>query len=1058
MVLKNNVLILIVGLMIAVSMTGCTIYLPDDLDLDFEPAIPLNVLEFIDDDLFDFDFELILSESTNKVLREGNTITILGDYIYKKGWISTDGESWQEIIFEGSLKDNFNWIEKQAKYTLQEGITSLELMFFSCETQLGELYCNNNKWQVYSTKDNEEQMYVLSNPNDDSQKICNGRGDRSCSVPNGEGQITRDCINGKWSSWGDCQAISCNEGYILESGACIQETSEPEDPVDPDPEEPGCDGANTQSCQVPNGEGEQTRTCTNGEWSSWGECQAISCNPGYILQNGICIIQEDAGNQANFMDAYAMNQELGRGIYIGQSLESPCYGEPEGVLCEGNWGVTIQEEYMDIIKQAGFDTVYIPIGWHRYTETTAPYTIHPVIFDRVDEVIEWAFQRGLNVQINIHHYNELMTSPNEEKDRFLAIWHQIANHYKNYPENLVFKVLDEPRSQLDNADIWNPLLAEAIETIRITNPRRILLASPGGYGNWWLLSDFELPTQDTQLIASFHYFQPHSFTHQTSSQDITWGTDSQKETANTHFNTVAQWGINNNRPINLGGYGANRNCDLESRRTWVEHILNLADSKQFSWGFWDFASGGYGAYQRTDNYWRDFAVGILTTDTNFCEGDSIRTCPITNGEGEQTRTCTNGEWSLWGECQVKSCNPGYILENNACVIVDTDEEYPYSLKNIKWTDIYTQDVYNYYDTVFNNANDYTNKVYIDPQYTGTSTGSITQPFKSLTEVNRGLSNTAYLIKRGTTQDLSSHSGYLSFSGNNIMMGAYGQGDMPKVIGVTIEIRGSDTLIRDLHLRTVRYGRTPSSPNANNGKIFNTRFSGGSELAFFGVNYQVIGVEIFDKSRNGMHFIGHDPDTNSHIEIGYSHIHTINQVWHPDGEPQSVASGDAIQVRNFRGTYHIHNNILDKSDNGNKALIFFNPHLYTAHVEGIVENNYGFAGFSYPDGSSGFIFKRIADHNEETHHHVTIRNNVLIGHNYFTDGKDHWSDRGFGGSQSRFTIYGNILVDFKAPIFTGDGSSGKSIVHSNTIYYTKGSAAIIYNVGGEPTEYNNTIIS
>lgn len=389
-------------------------------------------------------------------------------------------------------------------------------------------------------------------------------------------------------------------------------------------------------------------------------------------------------------------------------------------------------------------------------------------------------------------------------------------------------------------------------------------------------------------------------------------------------------------------------------------------------------------------------------------------------------------------------NSNHLLISLSLFIINFSAvaQIEFELRNKEWSEIFTQDVYDYYNNhVFNNENDYNTLIYINPDYSGSdSNGSITHPFKNLNDVNKSLSNTAYLIKRGTSQDWNNISGAIVLTGNNIMLGAYGEGEMPFATGSTVEFLGENTLIRDLYLETVRFGRTPGAPHANNGKIFNSRFSGGNELAAFGINYQIIGVEIFEKQRNGIHFIGHNPNSDSHIEIGYSHIHTINQVWTPETD-QWTASGDCIQVRNFRGTYYIHNNILDKSDNGNKAVIFFNPHEYTEHVEGLVENNYVYAGFSYPDGSSGLIFKRISQHNTEKHHHVTIRNNVIIGHEFTYQGITYYSDRGVGGSQSRFTVYGNIFIDLKTPIWLGDGSSGQNLTYNNTIINTKG--------GGKP---------
>lgn len=93
---------------------------------------------------------------------------------------------------------------------------------------------------------------------------------------------------------------------------------------------------------------------------------------------------------------------LHRGINFGNMLEAPT---------EGEWGLTVQEEYFDQVKQAGFDFVRLPVRWNAHAQQEAPYTIDPVFFTRVDEVVNWALERDLTIIVNIHHYEEMAWDP-----------------------------------------------------------------------------------------------------------------------------------------------------------------------------------------------------------------------------------------------------------------------------------------------------------------------------------------------------------------------------------------------------------------------------------------------------------------------------------------------------------------------------------------------------------------------------------------------------------------------------------------------------------------------
>jgi len=50
--------------------------------------------------------------------------------------------------------------------------------------------------------------------------------------------------------------------------------------------------------------------------------------------------------------AAEMNRLLGRGINFGNCLEAPK---------EGEWGLTLEKEYVQKVKEAGFGSVRIPI-------------------------------------------------------------------------------------------------------------------------------------------------------------------------------------------------------------------------------------------------------------------------------------------------------------------------------------------------------------------------------------------------------------------------------------------------------------------------------------------------------------------------------------------------------------------------------------------------------------------------------------------------------------------------------------------------------------------------
>ena len=202
---------------------------------------------------------------------------------------------------------------------------------------------------------------------------------------------------------------------------------------------------------------------------------------------------------------FAKAAQLGRGMNLGNALEAPY---------EGLWGITLESYYFDRIADAGFDSVRVPIRWSAHADNTAPYTIDPVFFNRVDWVVAQAARTGLAAVLNIHHYEALMASPADERARYLALWDQIATRYANESDAVFFELLNEPTEQFnERPGLWNSLLAEAVDVIRQTNPNRALIVGPVGWNAIDRLPVLQLPDDD-QLIGTVHFYSPFAFTHQ----------------------------------------------------------------------------------------------------------------------------------------------------------------------------------------------------------------------------------------------------------------------------------------------------------------------------------------------------------------------------------------------------------------------------------------------------------------------------------------------------------------------------------------------------------------
>ena len=302
-------------------------------------------------------------------------------------------------------------------------------------------------------------------------------------------------------------------------------------------------------------------------------------------------------------DIFADCRALGRGINFGNALEAPV---------EGEWGLTLKEEYFDAVAKAGFDSVRIPIKWSAHAAAGAPFTIDAKFFERIDWAIEQALSRKLAVVVNVHHYGEMDSDPQRHLPRLVGLWKQIADRYRNRSERVYFELLNEPHDKLTD-QLWNEMIPKLLAAVRETNPRRAIIIGPGRWNNLHSLAKLELPEEDRRLIVTFHYYEPYRFTHQGAPwaqgsaqwKGTTWtGTDEQVAAVRKDFDKAAAWGKEHNRPLYLGEFGAFDAADLESRARWTSAIVREAGERGISTCYWEFGAG-FGAFDRQAGKWRE---------------------------------------------------------------------------------------------------------------------------------------------------------------------------------------------------------------------------------------------------------------------------------------------------------------------------------------------------------------------------------------------------------------------------------------------------------------------
>jgi endoglucanase len=274
-----------------------------------------------------------------------------------------------------------------------------------------------------------------------------------------------------------------------------------------------------------------------------------------------------------------------RGVSLGNWLEAPA---------PGDWGVEIQPHHFAAIRQAGFDSVRIPARFSAHALPDPPYTLDEDFMRRVDAAVHNGLRSDLHVILDFHHYDELMGSPAAHRQRFLAIWGQLAERYASAPDTMYFELLNEPHGRLD-AQAWNALLAEGVGCVRAADPTRWIIIGGADYSHIQALPTLVLP-DDARLIAAFHYYEPFAFTHQGASwvdgadrwTGTGWaGSQAHKAEIAAHLDAALDWSRQHGVPLLMGEFGVIAGADADARLRWSAFLAAEAERRAIGWVYWD---------------------------------------------------------------------------------------------------------------------------------------------------------------------------------------------------------------------------------------------------------------------------------------------------------------------------------------------------------------------------------------------------------------------------------------------------------------------------------------
>lgn len=294
-----------------------------------------------------------------------------------------------------------------------------------------------------------------------------------------------------------------------------------------------------------------------------------------------------------------------------------------------------REKMFAEIAKAGFKTVRIPICFSAWMQLKQPYEWdNPKALEMADNFVKWALANNLNVIIDLHHSEFDGAMPEAANaERLVNLWVRIAERYKNTdPEKVFFELRNEPHNM--SAEAWRWQAEQLIKYVREIAPRHTLIV---GFEEWNGRQTMinSKPFADSNIIYTFHYYDPFIFTHQGATwagvggiEDVkflpfpandekiktpdkakgqwtenlikSYREDSKAEKMFKDLKAAKDWSTKNNVPIFLGEFGSfSQNTKLEDRCRHAEVVYSALGKLQIPNAWWEW-DGGFNMF-KTDS-------------------------------------------------------------------------------------------------------------------------------------------------------------------------------------------------------------------------------------------------------------------------------------------------------------------------------------------------------------------------------------------------------------------------------------------------------------------------
>jgi aryl-phospho-beta-D-glucosidase BglC (GH1 family) len=265
----------------------------------------------------------------------------------------------------------------------------------------------------------------------------------------------------------------------------------------------------------------------------------------------------------------------------------------------------IREHDIKLIKESGANCIRVPFNYRLVEFEERAFSLNEEGLKYLDRVVEWCEAYGLYCILDLHAapgaqnpdwHSDCVGEPEFFKDpfnqdRYLRLWHFLADRYKNSSAVAGYDVLNEPIVPLHQELALKDLYERVTKEIRDVDQNHIIFLE----GSEWSARIFFLGTpKDKNTAYSVHAYVPTEFafnwipglTYPGKINNISWNKNVIELLAKQYKNYVAK----HNVPLYVGEFGVNCRDGNYGELTWVKDVLYIFEKNRFHWTYWTYKS------------------------------------------------------------------------------------------------------------------------------------------------------------------------------------------------------------------------------------------------------------------------------------------------------------------------------------------------------------------------------------------------------------------------------------------------------------------------------------